>query len=360
MSLERDPAPRQEPVQFDDPAHEVRVRLLPERFTGLAEELIEERGHAVGQRVGVEERVVEWVPPPGPAEPDLDVVVRAPGVFEDAPHLVAEVSFDFEHQRARAAAGIVRLPGEQLAGEGVHARGRLAGADGADDEHAGVEPLLRDDEPGRLFALARHGRVVQLADHHGGRVVRRRVGPAGQPARPPEPEERLQPDPPDRDRERAREHDGDGGPGVVPDAEGGVQGRIVVGDQVERGVVADAGERRLERVGADRPDYGPDDGEGTGPHRLNPLPGGIAGWERPEGAGPGVRKRARPRTRSRPSDCRVAPSPARAVPAAPAAWDRKAQDIPAHGSLRRPAGAHVRSPGVRIGTPCRFRGRMRP
>ena len=32
----------------------------------------------------------------------------------------------------------------------------------------------------------------------------------------------------------------------------------------------------------------------------------------------------------------------------------------ARSSFRRPAGAHVRSAGVRIGTRCRFRGRMRP
>ena len=40
--LQRDPAPRQEPVQFDDPAHEVRVGLLPERFAALAEELVDQ------------------------------------------------------------------------------------------------------------------------------------------------------------------------------------------------------------------------------------------------------------------------------------------------------------------------------
>ena len=32
---ERDPAPRQEPVQFQDPAHEVRIGLLPERLAYL-------------------------------------------------------------------------------------------------------------------------------------------------------------------------------------------------------------------------------------------------------------------------------------------------------------------------------------
>ncbi len=57
------------------------------------------------------------------------------------------------------------------------------------------------------------------------------------------------------------------------------------------------------------------------------LPAGSLVWERPEGEGPGVRKRARPRTRSSPSDCGVAPSPARTSAAAPTAWDREAQAL---------------------------------
>ena len=40
--------------------------------------------------------------------------------------------------------------------------------------------------------------------------------------------------------------------------------------------------------------------------RSTPFRDGLLVWERPEGAGPGVRKRARPRTRSRPSDWGVA------------------------------------------------------
>ena len=115
---ERDPAPRQEPVQLHDPAHEVGVRLLPERFSTLAEELVDEGGHAVGHRVGVEQRIVERVPLPGAAEPDLEVVVRAPGVLEDAADLVAEIPLDLEHERARPAARIVRPPGEELRANG--------------------------------------------------------------------------------------------------------------------------------------------------------------------------------------------------------------------------------------------------
>ncbi len=190
---------------------------------------------------------------------------------------MAEVSLDFEHERARALAGIVRPPGEKLLGERVHAGRGLAGADGPGDEQAGVEPLFGDDEPRGPLALARHGRMVRLADHQRGRVVVRRGGPLGQLAPAPEPEEGLQPDPPDREDERAREDDRDAGRGVVPEADGGVDARIVVGDQVKVEVVAGAGERQFERVRARRSDGGTDDGDRRVPHRRSPLPGGIVG-----------------------------------------------------------------------------------
>ena len=89
--LQRDPAPRQEPVQFDDPAHEVRVGLLPERLAALAEELVDEGGDAVGERVSVEQGIVERVPLPGAVEPDLQIVVASSGLLEDPAHAVAEV-----------------------------------------------------------------------------------------------------------------------------------------------------------------------------------------------------------------------------------------------------------------------------
>ena len=60
-----------------------------------------------------------------------------------------------------------------------------------------------------------------------------------------------------------------------------------------------------------------------------------------------MRKRARPRTRSSPSDCRVAPSPVFAAPATPAlrqsdAQDRCAQQLPPPRRCARPErrGAH--------------------
>ena len=87
------------PVQFDDPAHEIRIGLLPERFSALAEELVDEGGDAVGERVGVEQRIVERVPLQRAVEPDLEVVAAAPGVVEDAAHAVAEVGISLRKSR---------------------------------------------------------------------------------------------------------------------------------------------------------------------------------------------------------------------------------------------------------------------
>ena len=185
--LQRDPAPRQEPVQFDDPAHEIRIGLLPERFAALAEELVDEGGDAVGERVGVEQRIVERVPLQRAVEPDLEVVAAAPGVVEDPAHAVAEVALDLEHKGAGPAPGPVGLPREELLGERVHAGRGLAGADGADDEHAGVEPRLGNDEPGGPLALARDDGMVQLADrrararHRSARRARRAARPGRRP-----------------------------------------------------------------------------------------------------------------------------------------------------------------------------------
>ena len=325
--LQRDPAPRQEPVQFDDPAHEIRIGLLPERFSALAEELVDEGGDAVGERVGVEQRIVERVPLQRAVEPDLEVVAAAPGVVEDAAHAVAEVALDLEHKGTGPAPGPVGLPREELLGERVHAGGGLAGADGADDEHAGVEPRLGNDEPGGPLALARNDGMVELADHERGRVVLGRGGPGGEPAPAAAPCGRLKPHPPDREAHAPGKDDDDGRDRVVPDADHGVKARIVVGDEVQNRVAAHAGERRPESVAGGRSQSGADDGERSRPHRSNTLPGRIDG----SGATPGgrgqVRKHTCPRTRTRPLDWGVAPVPVSAARAALTDPAAKAQDV---------------------------------
>ena len=51
---QRHPSAGQHPVQLDDPADEIRVGLLPERFFALAEQLIQEGRDRVGERVRIE------------------------------------------------------------------------------------------------------------------------------------------------------------------------------------------------------------------------------------------------------------------------------------------------------------------
>ena len=75
------------------------IGLLPERFAALAEELEDQGGDAVGERIGVEQRIVEWVPLPGTTEADLQVVVPAAGLLEDPPHVVAEAAINLRKSR---------------------------------------------------------------------------------------------------------------------------------------------------------------------------------------------------------------------------------------------------------------------
>ena len=226
--------------------------------------------------------------------------------------------------------------------------------------HAGVGPLLGNDEPGGPLALARNGRMMELADHERGCVVLGRGGPGGEPAPAAAPCGRLKPHPPDREAHAPGEDDDDGRGRVVPDADHGVKARIVVGDEVQNRVAAHAGERCPESVAGGRSQSGADDGERSRPHRSNTLPGRIDG----SGATPGgrgqVRKHTCPRTRTRPLDWGVAPVPLSAARAALAEL--------ADGSVKGcrvvacavAAGAHRRCAKVRIGPPRRLRAPVRP
>ena len=66
---------------------------------------------------------------------------------EDLPDLAAEVALHLQHQAADFAVGIVRAPAQQLVDVRIHARRRLAGADGAENHDARVEAALRDRQP---------------------------------------------------------------------------------------------------------------------------------------------------------------------------------------------------------------------
>ena len=78
-----------------------RVGLLPEGLLAAAEEVGEQRGNAVGERVGFE-IVVERVVAVGAIEAELDVVVFAAVLAEDLADATTEVAFDFEDEPADA------------------------------------------------------------------------------------------------------------------------------------------------------------------------------------------------------------------------------------------------------------------
>ena len=112
--LERDPVLRQYPMKLDDPADQIGVGLLPERLLALAEQLIEQRGNGVGQRVGIEPPGRERVPPPSAAHAEFHVVAASTLVQEDLADVMAEVPLDFQHQGRRPPVRVSGLPAEKL------------------------------------------------------------------------------------------------------------------------------------------------------------------------------------------------------------------------------------------------------
>ena len=170
-------------MQLDGPADKIRVGLLPERFLGFSEKLVEQSGNGVGQGVTVEVRIVQGVPLPGAAQADLRIVVSPAGVLEDLPDGVAEVALDLQDQGRRPPARIASAPGQELLGEGVHTGAGLAAAHRAEDGHAGIKAALGNDEPLRPGNLARLNGMVNLAHNQGRGRVFRRDGPSRQAAR---------------------------------------------------------------------------------------------------------------------------------------------------------------------------------
>ena len=76
----------------------------------------------------------------------------------------ARIALHFKDQCRRAPLGIRRLPAQELARERVHTGGRLAGPDGPENRHAGIEAPLRDRQPFGSRALDGSDRVMDLAD----------------------------------------------------------------------------------------------------------------------------------------------------------------------------------------------------
>ena len=155
---------REDAVQLDDPADEIRVRLLPEGFFALPEQLIEQGRDGVGERVRIEPCRTQGIPRQPAVETQLDVVAFAVQLGEHPADVVAKITFHFKDERGRSALGTVGLPAQELAGERVHTGRRFAGADRAEDRHAGIESTLGDRQPFGGRALDGSDRVMHFAD----------------------------------------------------------------------------------------------------------------------------------------------------------------------------------------------------
>ena len=240
---EGDPGIGEDAVEFDDPPHEVGGRLLPEGLLASSEELVQQRGEGVGEAVAVHVGV-EGVPLPASAQGDLDVVVLAAVVGEELPDVVAEVALDLEDESRGSLSRVVRLPGEELLCEGAHASAGLSGADGSEDGDAGVEAALGYGEPPRPAGLRGLDGMMEFAQDEGRRLVLGGGRPVGEDAASSARRllSRAEPDP-DRAGEQEDSSEGDdAGRSQVPGPEEGVDGRVVVLDEVEQGVLADGGE----------------------------------------------------------------------------------------------------------------------
>ena len=230
-------------VEFDEPADEVGVRLLPEGFLALAEELVEEGGDGVGKRVAVHGGR-QGVPLPAAAEGEFGVVVLPAGVFEVRPDVVAEVSLDFEDESGGPLLRVRGLPREQLLGEGAHAGGGLAGPDGAEDGDPGIQAPLGEREPGGPPDLARLGGMVDFPDHERGRIVVRRRGPArqGPAAKATVPPAGAEPEAVGAGENHDSDEGHDGRHHEVPGADDRVEAGVFELYEVEKGNVTGRGE----------------------------------------------------------------------------------------------------------------------
>jgi hypothetical protein len=166
-------------VKQNDELHEVCIRLLPEGFFPLAEQIVQERGDAVCQRVGIEV-VVQWVVAVLGIEADFDVILCTAMPGENLLHLMAEVAFYFENQSADLFVAILGFIGDKLLDKRIHATTGLAGANCADDGNSGEKPALRDREPAGCFRWYGPAWVVDLADNEKHVLPLARIGIAGQ------------------------------------------------------------------------------------------------------------------------------------------------------------------------------------
>ena len=97
-------------------------------------------------------------------QPDLQVVRLPAGGQQHPFHLAAEVALHFQDKSTDFPLRIARAPPQELIDVRIHARGGLAGADGAENHDARVEAPLWDREPLRLGRRSHRAREMGLAD----------------------------------------------------------------------------------------------------------------------------------------------------------------------------------------------------
>src|SRR5262249_52826856 len=85
-------------------------------------------------------------------------------------------AFHLEHQARRFPFVVVCAIREELIYVRIHARRRLAGADGADDEDPGVQAAFRYDEPRWLYGTRGRGALMLLAEDQKKILTRVRLG----------------------------------------------------------------------------------------------------------------------------------------------------------------------------------------
>src|SRR2546422_1961629 len=163
-----------DPAQRNDKLEEIRVRLLPEGLLRLAEQVIEQAADRIGDGVRVEV-VVQRVVADAGMQPDFEVVRFATGGLQHPLYLPAEVPLHFEDESTDFPLRIARSPPQELIDVRIHARGGLAGADGAENHDARVEAALRNRQPRGDGCRAGRAPEVRFAEDEGRRWAGRRI-----------------------------------------------------------------------------------------------------------------------------------------------------------------------------------------
>ncbi len=150
-------------MEEDQELHGVGGGHRPERVLPFAVDVGDQGCDRVGEGVLVEVFVGEGVVAVVGVEGNLEVVLPTAHGPQHLADLLAEVAFDLEHQAPKAPFGVVGRVAEELKGDGPDEGRSLAGADGAEARHSGVEALLGEGDPGRVWDPLPLGRVMALA-----------------------------------------------------------------------------------------------------------------------------------------------------------------------------------------------------